>query len=63
MRRCVCPHTCDQVRVVAALAELHHGVDEVGHIVLVCSFRQEREVLLQDGPVVFLLNVCQFNLK
>lgn len=49
--------------MVAALAELHHGVDKVGHIVLVCSFGQEREVLLQDGSVVFLLNVCQFNLK
>lgn len=32
--------------MVAALAELHHGVDEVGHVVLVCSFGQEREVLL-----------------
>lgn len=55
--------TCDKVRVVAALAKLHHGVNEVGHVVLVCSFGQEREVLLQDGSVVFLLNVGQLNLK
>lgn len=32
--------------MVAALAKLHHGVNEVGHVVLVCSFGQEREVLL-----------------
>lgn len=55
--------TCDQVGVVAALAELHHGVDEVGHVVLVCSFGQEGEVLLQDGSVVFLLDVRQLHLQ
>lgn len=43
---CVCALTCDKVGVVAALAELHHGVNEVGHVVLVCSFGQEGEVLL-----------------
>lgn len=32
--------------MVAALAELHHGVNEVWHVVLVCSFGQEGEVLL-----------------
>lgn len=55
--------TGDQVGVVAALAELHHGVDEVGHVVLVRSFGQEREVFLQDGPVVFFLDVCQLHLN
>lgn len=48
--------------MVAALAELHHGVNEVGHVVLAGSFGQEGEVLLQDGPVVLLLNVGQLNL-
>ena len=43
---CVCALTCDKVGVVAALAELHHGVNEVWHVVLVCSFGQEGEVLL-----------------
>ena len=42
----VCALTCDKVGVVAALAELHHGVNEVWHVVLVCSFGQEGEVLL-----------------
>lgn len=43
---CVCVLTCDKVWVVAALAELHHSVNEVGHVVLVRSFGQKREVLL-----------------
>lgn len=51
------PPTCDQIGMVAALAELHHGVDQVGHVVLAGSFRQEGEVLLQNGSVVLLLNV------
>lgn len=57
------PVTCDQVGVVAALAELHHGVNEVRHVVLVRSFREEGEILLEDGSVVFLLNVCQLHLE
>lgn len=61
--RAACALTCDKVGVVAALAELHHGVNEVGHVVLVCSFGQEGEVLLQDGSVVFLLNVGQLHLQ
>lgn len=56
-------HTCDKIRVVAAFAELHHGINEIRHVVLACSFGQEREVLLQNGPVVLLLNVGQFYLK
>lgn len=56
------PPTCDQVGMVAALAELHHGVDQVGHVVLAGSFRQEGEVLLQNGSVVLLLNVGQLHL-
>lgn len=49
--------------MVAALPQLHHGVDQVGHVVLVRSFRQEGEVLLQDGPVVFLLDVSELHLQ
>lgn len=48
--------------MVAALSQLHHGVDQVGHICLARSFRQKREVLLQDGTVVFLLNVGELHL-
>lgn len=55
--------TCDEIRMVAALAKLHHSVDEVGHVVLVCSFGQEGEVLLQNGSVVFFLDVGQLHLS
>ena len=57
-----CRLTFDEVGVVAALSQLHHGVDQVGHVCLAGSFRQEREVLLQDGAVVFLLNVGELHL-
>lgn len=55
--------TIDQVWVIAALPQLHHGVDEVGHIMLVGTLGEEGEVLLQDGPVVFLLDVGQLHLN
>lgn len=29
--------TIDEVGVVAAFAELHHGINEVGHVVLVSA--------------------------
>lgn len=54
--------TFDEVGVVAALSELHHGVDQVGHVGLAGSFSQEGEVLLQDGSVVFLLDVGELHL-
>lgn len=47
--------------MVAALSQLHHGVDQVGHVCLASSFSQEREILLQDGTVVLLLNVGELN--
>lgn len=43
------PLTVDQVGVVTALPQLHHGVDEIGHVVLIGPLGQEGEVLLQDG--------------
>lgn len=55
--------TIDEVRVIAALAQLHHGIDEVGHIVLVGTLGEEGEILLQDGPVVFLLDIGQLHLN
>lgn len=54
--------TFDEVGVVAALSKLHHGVNQVGHVCLSRSFSQEGEVLLQDGSVVFLLNVGELHL-
>lgn len=63
MLSCVYPHvTFDQVGVVAALAQLHHGVDEVGHVMLVGPLGQEGEVLLKDGTVVLLLHVGELHL-
>lgn len=49
--------------MIAALPQLHHGVDEIGHIVLIGTLGQKGEVLLQNGPVVFLLDVGQFHLN
>jgi len=54
--------TFNEVGVVAALPQLHHGVHQVGHVGRARSFGQEGEVLLQDGAVVFLLNVGELNL-
>lgn len=45
--------------MVAALSQLHHGVDEVGHVVLICPFSQEGKVLFQDGSVVLFLDIGQ----
>lgn len=55
--------TVDEVGVVAALAQLHHGVEEVGHVGVTGAFGKEGEILLQDGPVIFLLNVGQLHLN
>lgn len=50
--------------MVAALAQLHHCVEQVGDVaVTTCSQAEEAEVPLQDGSVVFLLDVCQLNLR
>lgn len=54
--------TFNEVGVVAALSQFHHSVDQVGHICLASSFSQKREVFLQDGTVVFLLNVSELHL-
>lgn len=54
--------TCNEVWVVAALPQLHHGVDEVWHVMLVGTLSEEGEVLLQDGTVVLLLDVGQLHL-
>lgn len=62
---CVCVYTVDEVWVVAALAQLHHGVEEVGDTRCSSSsstLRQEGEVLLQDSSVVFLLDVGELHL-
>lgn len=49
--------------MVAALAQLHHSVEQVGDVaVTVGSQTEEAEVPLQDGPVVLLLDVRQLNL-
>lgn len=53
--------TFDEVGVVATLSQLHHGVDQIGHVCLASTFSQEREILLEDGTVIFLLNVGELN--
>lgn len=64
--------TVDEVGVVAALPQLHHGVEEVrdagpspaaASSASRTSFGQEGEVLLQNGAVVFLLDVGQLHLR
>ena len=60
--------TVNEVGVVAAFPQLHHGVEQVGDTgssstsSSCATFGQEGEVLLQNGPVVFLLDVCQLHL-
>ncbi len=49
--------------MIAALAKLHHCVDEVGHVVLVCSLGKEGKVFLQNGTVVLLLNISELHLN
>ena len=45
--------TRDQIRVIATLAQFHHGVHEVGNVrVARAPFRQELEIPLQNGTVV-----------
>lgn len=51
--------TIDQVGMVTALSQLHHGVDEIGHVVLICALGQEGKVLLQNGTVVLFLDIGQ----
>lgn len=66
----VCVYTINEVGVIAAFPQLHHGVEEVGDAgssaatssSSCTSFGQEGEILLQNGPVVFLLDVGQLHL-
>lgn len=65
--------TVDEVGVVAALPQLHHGVEEVRDAGSSApsssasssrtSLGQEGEVLFQNGSVVFLLDVGQLHLR
>ena len=68
-------YTINEVGVVAAFPQLHHGVEEVGDTgssaasstsstaaSSCASFGQEGEILLQNGPIVFLLDVGQLHL-
>lgn len=66
-----CMYTINEVGMVAAFPQLHHGVEEVGDAGSSAaattsssstSFGQEGEILLQNGPIVFLLDVGQFHL-
>lgn len=58
--------TVDEVGVVAAFPQLHHGVEEVGYASWstgsCTSFGEEGEIFLQNGPVIFLLDVGQLHL-
>ena len=54
--------TIDEVWVVAALAQFHHGVHQARHVGG-APFRQELKVALQNGTVVLFLDVCQFHLS
>ncbi len=54
--------TCYQERVVAALPQFHHDVEEAGDARAGCSLRQEGEVLLQNGAIVLLLDDSQLHL-
>ena len=54
--------TVNEVWVIAALAQLHHGVHEVGHVGGRRALGQVAEVLLEDGAVVLLLDVGQLHL-
>ncbi len=64
-------YTINEVGVVAAFPQLHHGIEEVGDTgpsasssssSSCTSFGQEGEILLQNGPIVFLLDVGQLHL-
>lgn len=61
-------YTINEVGVVAAFPQLHHRVEEVGDTGSPAtsspctSFGEEREILLQNGPIVFLLDVGQLHL-
>ena len=52
----------DEVGVVAAFAQFHHGVHEVRHVRGVGALGQEKEVALEDSAVVLLLDVRQLHL-
>jgi len=52
----------EQIRVDAALSQLHHCVHQVWHIVR-ARFGKEREVFLENASIVLLLNVGQLHLN
>ena len=55
--------TLNEVRVVAALAQFHHDIEEGGDShVRGRSLGEEGEITLQNGTIVLLLNHSQFNL-
>lgn len=55
--------TVYEVGVVAALAELHHGVEQVGDVaVAVCAEAEKTEVPFQNGPIILLLDISQLHL-
>lgn len=63
--------TINEVGVVAAFPQLHHGVKEVrdagssttSSSSSSTSFGEEGEVLLQNGSIVFLLDVGELHLN
>lgn len=59
--------TINEVGVVAAFPQLHHGVEKVrdtgsSTTPSRASFGQEGEILFQNGTIVFLLDVGQLHL-
>lgn len=55
--------TIYEVGVVAALAELHHGVEQVGDVAVAVRPEAEKtEVPLQNGTIILLLDISQLNL-
>lgn len=48
--------------MIATLAQLHHGVHEIGHVGAGGATRQELKVLLENGTIVLLLGVGELDL-
>lgn len=48
--------------MIAALAQLHHDIEEGGHDSTPSRLRQERKVLLQNSTIILLLTHSQLNL-
>lgn len=54
--------TIYKIRMVAALAELHHCVHKAGDTTGT-TLGQELEIALKDSAIVLFLDVCQLHLK